>query len=704
MAPALSIRSFARFASVGCALAAACLLRDVPARACGGFSEPMPTDFMTFDPSITGDAENIFFDDRLIGFGGVCHECGDKAVAADWHAYFKGAVSDQDWHDVLLPEDANKHVAAVTRVGRSKNDHVKDALAYAELAAGVSQFTTLTTGGPTPPGDLMTQAQHGLSAARDGFMKQRYAFQVLRILFYQRDWRGAVAFYDRSVAALATPSQDLAWRSRYYVAGASRRAGNLPRANLELARIHASYGPLETGAAEDFQPMEESDWKATLALARDTRDKTMLWRAVGVKKDGIVAMQEIVKLDPKSDLLALLLVRELARAEPLASPVWGQPPEPASVAAQKKAFAVIEKVAQKIIATPGSDRPWISELVLGHIAAKRGDLAAARPHLDQAVALRPGDVKVAGQAKASLALALAATWKMDPAHETELANAMNTIGKDFGKRGAVNGEVRGKLARAYAQAGRIVDAEFLEPGTPEAKKKWHDRAFVAQMIARSEQAGTEFDKLVLASSLDRPQLERELAGRELLDGDFAAAAQAYQAKARSEQLHTNPFTLRIVDCHDCDHEKYDKAPWTHATVASRLAELARAASGSDEAAAAAALELGNALYNLTWFGNARVFLDGTRQMTSDTRAAERWYKRAYDLTKKPELKARAAWGAAKCELGRNQQLDVDQPWGGYGKDIAAPKTWFPLMKKLAATKYYREVLAECSRFRAYAGQ
>src|SRR4029077_11501517 len=146
-----------------------------------------------------------------------------------------------------------------------------------------------------------------------------------------------------------------------------------------------------------------------------------------------------------------------------------------------------------------------------------------------------------------------------------------------------------------------------------AKKKWHDRAFIAQMIARSEQAGTEFDKLVLASSLDRPQLERELAGRELLDGDFGPAAQAYQGKARSEQLHTNPFTLRIVDCHDCDHEKYDKASWTHATVASRLAELAKAAGGSDEAAAAASLELGNALYNVTWYGNARMFLAGTRQ-------------------------------------------------------------------------------------------
>ena len=33
-----------------------------------------------------------------------------------------------------------------------------------------------------------------------------------------------------------------------------------------------------------------------------------------------------------------------------------------------------------------------------------------------------------------------------------------------------------------------------------------------------------------------------------------------------------------------------------------------------------------------------------------------------------------------------------------------PKKWFAMMKTYADTKYYKEALAECSRFRQFTGQ
>ena len=693
-------RRWPKFIAPCVSVALALALRE-PTRACGFFG-PSEEEFMTFDPAITGDNDGLFFEPSVPGMGSPCADCGTNAMIADWHGYFKGAVADADWKKVLLPEQGqNAFVAAKAKLA-NKGDRVKDALAFVDLAHRVEPFASASSDA-RPPGSLLTEAQAAMKAAREPFLAQRYAFQVLRILFYQRDWAGAVAFYDKNGSVLAGPSKDLSWRARYYLAGAAKRSGNRARGNLELARISTGYEPLANVAAQDFKPVEDADWKESLALAKTVRDKTMLWRMVGVRIDGVVAMQEIMKLDPKSDQLALLLAREVARVEPMGEAVWDSEVQPADRVARDKAIKTLEKIAAKIASTPGADRPWIAELVLGHLAAKRGDLAGARLHLDKAVQLAPSDARVAAQAKASLAIALAANWKVDPTHESELATTLTGLdAKTFGRLGSLDFVVHGKLAAAYKQAGRFVDAELLATGTVESKK-WRDEVFIHQLIARTEQAATPWDKIVLEHAPSRQQLETELAVRELYDGKFAEAAQAFQGKALSEQLHVDPFVSRIVDCHDCDQEKYQNAPWTHATFAARVVELEKAANGQSEAAAKASFDLGVALYNVTWFGNARAFTENTHQRSADTARAETWFKRAYDLTKNRELKAKAAWGAAKCELGRNEKLDIDEPWGA-SQDIPTPTKWFAVMKKLADTKYGKEAIKECGRFRTYMGQ
>ncbi len=312
-------RSSTRFASAVLALAAAIAVHGERARACGGWGGPTYYDFMTFDQAITGDPDAIYFDPMVIGFGGACTECARDAMVADWHGYLQGKVTDADWKKLLFPEKQNETVAIHNRL-TNRGDRVRDALAYLDLAQRIEPFAALSSDA-SPPGSLLLEAQGAAHAARERFLQQRYTYQVLRVMFYQRDWANAVAFFDRNQAVLGSPSADIAWRARYYAAGASRRAGNRARANLELARIHVGWPALASVTAEDFKPMEDADWKQSLKLARDTHDKLALWRLVGMRTDGLVAMQEMMKLDPKSDLIALLLVRELARAEPLGEPV-----------------------------------------------------------------------------------------------------------------------------------------------------------------------------------------------------------------------------------------------------------------------------------------------------------------------------------------------------------------------------------------------
>ena len=702
---ATSIKRFARSASVLVLLAIA-VRADAPQVAACGFVDESLADVTTFDPMILGEDtwEGLYFQPFVHGFGGPCDDCATKAVADDWHAFLGDAVSAPDWDRVLRKASApDLAVLRAFATGKAKlppkgyekvgaGPRVAAAVAFVELLRAVEPYATLE-GKPTAaiPPELVTKLEAGAKTAKEPFLVQRYAFLTLRTLFYQRAWRRAVTFFDASATALAGPSLDLRWRARYYAAGALARDGNRGRANLELARITSGYPALAGAAASDFQPVEEADWKRTLGLARDVRERTELWRLVGFKADGFVAMEKILELDPRSDLVAVLLVRELARAESTLAELEGGA-EPALVAAQKKALVRLEKIASGIAATRGADRPWLAELVVGHIAAKRGDLVVARVHLQRAVTLAPKNPAVATQAKASLALALVLDWKIDAAHEEELAHLMLEIDSKFSRLDTVRTTVRGKLAKAYALAGKIVESEFLTAGAG----NWADLEFIKQMIARTSQSATAFDRFVLGG-ITKQQLQDELFGRYLLLGDFVDAQKLLPAKP--DALGTDPFVIHIIDCHDCDHEQYATAPWTDASFLARLVELQKLAAGKSEAAAQAAIDLGNALYNLTWFGNARVVLDSTRQATRDTRPAERWYKRAFELTKNREQKAKAAYLAAKSELAR--LVDAETAADQATEILPVPTTWFPILRGMSETRYYKEVLKECGNFRRW---
>ena len=741
----ISTTSFARFVS-GAALAAAAVLgavglRDQRADACG-WSAPTVEELTTFDPLVAADRApaGLQFDPYVAGYGGACDDCGRDAMLADWNGYLGGAVPRADWEKVLFSASIDElgrigaRMTPRTRGGPaagalaplpygidvggwklSAKATIQSGLDYVKLARRAERVASYDSGAVTPAelSALLADARAGLKAAKAPFLAQRYAFQVVRVLFYQRDWAALITFFDKNSARLEKPSADLAWRARYYVAGALRRSGNRARANLELARIHAGSPALAGAAAQDFQPMEDADWKEALRLARGAREQAQLWRLVGVTQDGLTAAQEIVKIDPTSDLLGLLVTRELARAETSGVDLWAGSVDPTRLAAQQKAYAALEAVATKIAGSKGADRPWLMRLVIGHLAARRGDLATARVQLQAAVTARPGDVRVASQAKASLALALVIEGKLDAAREDEIARTMTAIDPGFSRLGPVTLDVRGRLAAAYAKAGRIVDAEFLRNGTvdpidPATGKpvspvsKWADLGFLREMIARAGKDKTAFDRFVLAGTYSRPQLELELAMRQVMTGDFAGGSKTLAGSpAASTSLGTDPFVTHVVDCHDCDHAQYGSAPWTHASFVARLAALSRQAAGKGDAAAQAALDLGTGLYNMTWYGNARIVLEGTHQATSDTKLAERWYKRAFDLAASRELKARAAFYAAKAELHGLITAAGFSPYDNVDV-LPVPTTWYPIVKTFADTAYYREILAECGAFRRWA--
>ncbi|MBS2025349.1 MAG: hypothetical protein JST92_23355 [Deltaproteobacteria bacterium] len=675
-------------------------LASIPrdAGACGGM-DPDITQETTFDPRIIDSTtmDSLFYDETR-RFGDACVECERKEQLADWATFLPKAVTQEAWVKVLyagddLPLDdlifalkGKKKAPAgfdgITGVKLSgdEKDKLSAALFYLGFLRKVTPraqgFMDLPAGAPQAEATRVLQGGEGAFArAKEPFLKQRYGFQLLRLRFYAKDFAGLVAFADANTAALAGPSKPLRFRGLHYVAGSLLRLGNRPRANLELARAHAGLPSLGGLTAADFSPRNDDEWKQSLALATDAKDKAALWSLIGLRYDAVTAMREIFAADPKSDLLALLAVRQLAASE-----------------ATHKLDEKLEALAQTISTTPGADRPWLFALVAAHVSALRGDLPVTRTRLALAQKLHPGDAAMNAQLSETLTIALAAHALKEPGLREEfLQNVQSSDHKT--RRDAVLMAARRGLAQQADAAGK----ELLLPGTAH---KWTPE-FAKSVLERFRAASTPLDKWMnAAGGYQEYQLLADW-GKSLLGAHrYAEAATVLAGQLPGHEwgaLGTDPSALRIRDCHDCDHEKFALDNyWTLLTVAQRLQKAEQDAKGTGEPAAKAAFELGAILYNLSWYGNARATLEDPFADVHDTRPAEAAFARAYELTGDREFKAKAAFQAAKCELGRLLE-DARQ-----GSDkLPVPVAWFTKLSTLADTRYHQQVIAECGNYKSW---
>ena len=132
-----------------------------------------------------------------------------------------------------------------------------------------------------------------------------------------------------------------------------------------------------------------------------------------------------------------------------------------------------------------------------------------------------------------------------------------------------------------------------------------------------------------------------------------------------------------------------------------------------------ALLLGNAFYNITHYGNARVFYEGAvlgsgqyspfsidenfMKMLTDNTLALKYYQIALQNATDNEQKAKCYYLMAKCQ--RNEwynQTIYNNTENEFNYDESAPDfiEWdgFKALKKYTNTKYAQQVLKECGYF------
>ena len=121
--------------------------------------------------------------------------------------------------------------------------------------------------------------------------------------------------------------------------------------------------------------------------------------------------------------------------------------------------------------------------------------------------------------------------------------------------------------------------------------------------------------------------------------------------------------------------------------------------------------IANGFYNMTYFGNARMFYDNRVDNSiytydhktvpeENSGMALKYYLMALQASTDIEFRAKCTFMAAKCEQN-DFFMTVKKDYNG---DFKSGIYFISLKKDFSGTTYYSEIIKECGYFRTYLGK
>lgn len=569
---------------------------------------------------------------------------------------------------------------------------------------------------------LLEEGEKLHKKTKDKELKNRYAFQLLRLHFYMGDYQGVNAHFEKTFSK-GDWNNKLKYQAINYDFGASWR----------LAQQKDSISPAEKAAlilklSKTFQKCEDcplllfedlhyfnaGDYFAAANVLTVPQDQIDLWMLASIRSVPLyVAMEKILEIDPNAPELSSLLDQMLEnsqrerfrRSEPtttdyFASEEWNQ------------TQLILKKATLKKEAT---DRAQYA-FMMAYYSYIGGKYKKAREDLANSTLL-PGSEKpqLLYQQRILKSLLDLETWNarnLDRSHLLigQLNEVLEINHPDLNEYtfrrleelADKNGQM--PLERVlFASMYRSVEGDLTYPEIVMLEKSYHDREknVIERLIWKKE-------------PISLSQIGEWKGDALLAMHRFEEAALAYRSVNKSQFLITDPFLIHVVDCHDCDHRD---VPGTLSRLqfAEKMDGLNKKAQKGD---AQAALDYANGLYNITWFGNSRDAINNYLQETDDTEvsafysmdAPQAAYERALKLTAAKEKKAFIVFMLAKCEQNRYELRENEvgyMPY--YGDDLPCDpvknqefrKNFAQLKNMYANTEFYKLALKECSYFEHY---
>ena len=631
-----------------------------------------------------------------------------------------------------------------TQVNQKKVDAFFNYLALAKkcesYAVGAGDYSWSYEKVPVKqvPSELENTLLKAVDETKDSFIKERLWFQAVRYYYFKQKQNALnttkvevplPAYFAKYEASF--PKNMIYYRTLGYLAGYYYQKGDYAQANYLYSLCYNYSFMMKIPSRWSFHPQNETDWKQTLDLAKNGEEKITLWHMLGTSKDEARAIKEIYAINPKSDKLDLLLSRLINTRE-----LSGQALKDTSASGKniRLASAKERTLVDQIANENKTHQPAYWNLAAGYLNMLSGNSTIARTYYNKAKKeLQKGDTLVMAQYKIlDWLLYLKQLKHIDYKNEAEMVEPLNWLNnlnkqktsiKNLRYYSAVN-QSMSILSDLYKKQGNELKAYFFQPKVEFYNSNLRIEAAKALLNKKNKSA---FEQAMLnyypikVSQLYYLQASL-LVYQEKLDEAIVLMKQADTLNRTI--LLGNPFNMRLNDCHDCDQAVQGKPRFTVLAFMEALRTIKKELNAGKDISRNAAL-MANAYYNITNYGNARVFYQTSsltesygnspfsfpvpyRKIFTDNQVAEKYYLMARANAKTRELKAKYTFMASKCERNESYNTEYNNPgkkrkyyWDFDFSKIPTGKYFAELKSQYATTKYYNEVLNECGYFKTY---
>jgi hypothetical protein len=671
----------------------------------------------------------------------------------DWSTYLEGKINEKDLAFFLTDSSSadvadlvlfykngktNKFSEKWNKKLKLNDSQIKDFLLFLNDAQTVETYSTQKYDSWNYDETVQTQKLTNLNwiksiekkynDSKDSFLKNRYWFLVIKASFYSDRQVNAVSFFYQTEKTM--PKNTLYYRALAYVAGVEYKQKNYAKSNFIYSQVFDKCPTMRIVSAYCFHPQDQKDWKQSLSMAKTDDDKAALWAIQGYYNDEEKAIAEIYKIEPKNQHLDFLLTRLVNNEENKIDQSFKdktvlENKKRTKDSIHKSAIDLVTKIAQ----SDKTSKPYLWNVAAGYLETLDGNFKQADKNFDKAEKKMPKTPLAINQVRLlRFVNNLSKIDQLNPENEKTILADLSWLYFELPKKPIENFRYenaaqwsKNYLAALYRSQKNIVMTEIFNH---ESSFYDNEKQLLAMKDFLSKENKTEIEKI--GSSI----YEIKLADINYFQGvkatfenkiPEAIAFMKQSDKLQNTVFYGNPFLGNIKDCHDCDHQAPQKKKYTmidFLTIIKKMQDnVAKQVDVYNNN-----LLLGNAFYNITHFGNGRVFYEGNiagsgsapdffrdpiRYMITNCSLAKAYYEKAFLATKNIEQKAKTQYMIAKCE--RNDYYNKKyyslnlSTW-----DIRDDKTnfiaWqgFKILKaNYSKTKYYKEIINECGYFKTY---
>jgi hypothetical protein len=365
-----------------------------------------------------------------------------------------------------------------------------------------------------------------------------------------------------------------------------------------------------------------------------------------------------------------------------------------------------------------TSKPYLWNMAAGYLQTLNGNYVQAKSYFSKCEKQIPSPQILKNQLRLLRFInTLSEMDAMNPANENILLPELNWLYSLSSEKagdlrfGAAVAWSKLYISALYASKNNIIMAELFNPNNLFYK----DNAKFEAMKSFLDKADkSPFEKLaagVYPITLgDIYEYQAILAGfQNQIDLAFEYMGKAGDLK--DQQLLGNPFNGNVQDCHDCDHQSTQKTKYSKLRFI-EIIKIMQSKIEKGEEIYNNNLLIANAFYNMSYYGNARFFYQNkifdpydklNEKMILDNSVAKGYYQKALNAAANDEQRAKCNYMLAKCE--RNEyynKTNADNDWDYKNHvDFIAWDGFLKLKTKYSATKFYKEVIAECGYFKSY---